>query len=51
MITIKTKKSGFTLVPEGRQRVYVEKVDLLPSGKPSVVNFLFKHEKWWVYQG
>lgn len=36
---ITTKKGGFALVPEGKQIVHVDKVELMPSGKPQMVVF------------
>lgn len=44
MLKIKTVKSGFKLVPEGTQIVHVDSVTLLPSGRPSMVEFVFSHD-------
>lgn len=41
MSLIKTKKGGFQLVPEGKQILHVDSVELVPSGKPSMVKFVF----------
>lgn len=42
---IKVKKGGFTLVPEGRQIVRVDSVELKPKDKPQVVEFVYSHEE------
>ena len=36
------KKSGYQLVPEGEQILTVTSVKLLPSGKPSLVEFMYR---------
>ena len=38
------KKSGYQLVPEGEQILTVTSVKLLPSGRPSLVEFTYSAE-------
>lgn len=41
---ITIKKSGYQLVPEGEQILTVTSVKLLPSGRPSLVEFVYSAE-------
>lgn len=41
---IQTQKSTFKMVPEGEQELVVTDVKLVPSGKPQMVEFHYKHE-------
>lgn len=41
-MNITIKKSGYQLVPEGEQILTVTSVKLLPSGKPSLVEFTYR---------
>jgi hypothetical protein len=40
-MNITIKKSGYQLVPEGEQILTVTSVKLLPSGRPSLVEFMY----------
>lgn len=42
-MAITIRKSGFALVPEGRQLVHVDEVKLVPSGRPQMVEFKYSH--------
>lgn len=41
---IKTKKSTFVLIPEGKQELFITDVKLVPSGKPQMIEFYYEHE-------
>ena len=43
-MAIKITKSTFKKVPEGRQELFIEDVELVPSGKPQKVIFHYKHQ-------
>jgi hypothetical protein len=42
-MAITIRKSGFALVPEGKQLVHVDEVNLVPSGRPQMVEFKYSH--------